>query len=74
MKAARRIVVVDEKDKSKAIADGPSPDGDTTLVLDTGEVQLAAGDTVVQRGANHAWSNRSEKPCTVAFSSHDGAW
>jgi hypothetical protein len=36
MKAARRIVVVDEKDKSKAIADGPSPDGDTTLVLDTG--------------------------------------
>ena len=25
-KAARRIVVVDENDKSKAISDGPSPD------------------------------------------------
>ena len=34
-------------------------EGEITLVLDTAEVQLAAGDTVVQRGTNHAWSNRS---------------
>ena len=34
-------------------------EGEVTLVLDTAEVQLAAGDTVVQRGTNHAWSNRS---------------
>jgi uncharacterized cupin superfamily protein len=47
-------------------------EGEITLVLDTGEVQLGAGDTVVQRGTNHAWSNRSGKPCTIAFSSHDG--
>jgi uncharacterized cupin superfamily protein len=47
-------------------------EGEITLVLDTEEVQLAAGDTVVQRGTNHAWSNRSGKPCTIAFSSHDG--
>ena len=46
-------------------------DGEITLVLDTAEVQLTAGDTVVQRGTNHAWSNRSSRPCTVAFSSHD---
>ena len=46
-------------------------EGEITLVLDTGEVQLKAGDTVVQRGTNHAWSNRSDAPCTVAFSSHD---
>lgn len=48
-------------------------DGEITLVLDTEEVHLRAGDTVVQRGTNHAWSNRSDRPCTVAFSSHDAA-
>jgi uncharacterized cupin superfamily protein len=46
-------------------------DGEITLVLDTQEVQLAAGDTVVQRGTNHAWSNRSSRPCSIAISSHD---
>src|SRR5262249_28215024 len=48
-------------------------DGEITLVLDTEEVHLAAGDTVVQRGTNHAWSNRSDRPCTIAVSSHDAA-
>jgi uncharacterized cupin superfamily protein len=47
--------------------------GEITLVLDTGEVHLKAGDTVIQRGTNHAWSNRSDKPCTIAISSHDAA-
>ena len=46
-------------------------EGRITLVLDTEEVHLAAGDTVVQRGTNHAWSNRSMQPCRIAFSSHD---
>jgi hypothetical protein len=49
-------------------------EGEITLVLDTQEVLLKAGDTVVQRGTNHAWSNRSDRPCVVAFSSHDGCW
>lgn len=49
-------------------------EGEITLVLDTGEVALGAGDTVVLRGANHAWSNRGSKPCVVAFSSHDGVF
>jgi uncharacterized cupin superfamily protein len=48
-------------------------DGEIALVLDKEEVHLKAGDTVVQRGTNHAWSNRSDRPCTVAFSSHDAA-
>lgn len=48
-------------------------EGEITLVLDTEEVQLKAGDTVVQRATNHAWSNRSGKPCVIAFSSHDAA-
>ena len=47
-------------------------EGEITLVLDTTEVHLKAGDTVVPRGTNHAWSNRSGRPCTMAFSSHDG--
>jgi len=46
-------------------------EGEITLVLDSEEVQLKAGDTVVQRGTNHAWSNRSDEPCIVAISSHD---
>jgi hypothetical protein len=46
-------------------------EGEITLILDTEEVRLNAGDTVVQRGTNHAWSNRSSRPCVIAFSSHD---
>jgi uncharacterized cupin superfamily protein len=49
-------------------------EGEITLVLDAGEVHLKVGDTVVQRGANHAWSNRSGRPCTVAISSHDATY
>ncbi len=48
-------------------------EGEITLVLDQQEVHLAAGDTVVQRGTNHAWSNRSGRTCVIAISSHDGA-
>lgn len=46
--------------------------GEVTLVLDTEEVHLSAGDTVVQLGASHAWSNRSDRPCELFISSHDG--
>ena len=46
-------------------------DGEIVLVLDRQEVHLRAGDTVVQRGTNHAWANRSDRLCTIAFSSHD---
>jgi uncharacterized cupin superfamily protein len=49
-------------------------EGEITLVLDTEEVHLGAGDTVVQRGTNHAWSNRSGRNCVVVFSSHDAAF
>ena len=49
-------------------------EGAITLVLDIQEIELKQGDTVVQRGTNHAWSNRSGKPCTIAFSSHDATY
>jgi hypothetical protein len=28
---------------------------------------MHAGDVLIQRGTNHAWSNRSKAPCLVAF-------
>ena len=49
-------------------------EGEITLVLDAGEVHLKAGDSVVQRGTRHAWSNRSDRPCTLAISSHDATY
>lgn len=49
-------------------------EGEVTLVLDRQEVHLKAGDTVVQRGTNHAWSNRSDRPCFIAISSHDARY
>jgi uncharacterized cupin superfamily protein len=48
-------------------------EGEVTLVLDLEEVHLSAGDTVVLRGSNHAWSNRSGKPCLITMSMHDAA-
>lgn len=41
--------------------------GEIWALMDEGETLLRAGDTLVQRGTNHAWSNRSNQPCLVAF-------
>jgi quercetin dioxygenase-like cupin family protein len=41
--------------------------GEIWALMDDGETLLQAGDTLVQRGTNHAWSNRSDRPCLVAF-------
>jgi mannose-6-phosphate isomerase-like protein (cupin superfamily) len=49
-------------------------EGEITLVLDTEEVHLKTGDTVIQRGSNHAWSNRSSAPCIIIFSNHDATY
>ena len=43
------------------------------LVLDEQEVTLSKNDIVIQRGTNHAWSNRSTRPAVIAISSHDAA-
>jgi quercetin dioxygenase-like cupin family protein len=45
-------------------------EGEIVLVLDTQEVTVRAGEFVIQRGTNHAWSNRSGKPAVVAIASH----
>ena len=41
--------------------------GEIHALMDEGEVLLETGDVLVQRGTNHAWSNRSDEPCYVAF-------
>ncbi|MGH6769897.1 MAG: hypothetical protein ACRECO_12855 [Xanthobacteraceae bacterium] len=45
-------------------------EGEVVLVLDTAEVALKAGDQAILRGANHAWSNRSDQPCVIMMSQH----
>jgi len=40
--------------------------GEVWLILDEDEVCLKTGDTCVQRGTLHAWSNRTEEPCLLA--------
>ena len=43
--------------------------GEVYMELDDGlEVKLKAGDTVVQNGTRHAWSNRSDEPCVMVVS------
>ena len=72
---------IGDVDASTVKADSPHPlmhrtesvdygvviEGELTLVLDQGEVQLKPGSVVVQRGTNHAWANRSGKPCRMLF-------
>ena len=41
--------------------------GEIYAMMDEGEVLLKAGDVLVQRGTNHAWSNRTNEPAVVAF-------
>ncbi len=36
-------------------------EGEIWLLLDEGETLLRQGDVCIQRGTNHAWSNRSER-------------
>ena len=42
-------------------------EGEIWLLLDEDECLLEAGDVIVQRGTAHSWSNRSGKPCRMAF-------
>jgi len=41
--------------------------GEIWAVMDEGETKMVAGDVMIQRGTNHAWANRSNSPCLVAF-------
>jgi quercetin dioxygenase-like cupin family protein len=47
-------------------------EGEIVLLLDDEDLYLKAGDVVIQRGTNHAWSNRSSKPCRMLYVLIDG--
>ena len=49
-------------------------EGEVWLVLDDEEVHLKRGDIVVQRGTNHAWSNRTEQMARMVFILLDGRY
>lgn len=42
-------------------------EGEIWAVLDERETLMRPGDVLIQRGTYHAWSNRSDKPCRMAF-------
>lgn len=47
--------------------------GEIYALVDTGEALLRAGDVLIQRGTNHAWSNRTAETVSVAFVLIDAA-
>lgn len=47
-------------------------EGEIDMLLDDSEVHMKAGDVLVQQATNHAWVNRSDKPCRIAFVLIDG--
>ena len=42
-------------------------EGEIWAVLDEGETLMRPGDVLIQRGTYHAWSNRSDRACRMAF-------
>ena len=41
--------------------------GEVYAIMESGEKLMKTGDVLIQRGTNHAWSNRSDAPCRIAF-------
>ena len=42
-------------------------EGEIWAVLDEDETLMRPGDVLIQRGTYHAWSNRSDRVCRMAF-------
>lgn len=60
--------------RTESVDYGVVIEGELTLVLDDSEVLLRPGSVVVQRGTNHAWANRSGRPCRMLFVLVDGRY
>ena len=87
-RVAEAFASIGDRAASTVRADSPHPlmhrtqtldfgiviEGELVLVLDTEERRLLPGDVVVQRGTNHAWANRSDRPCRIAFVLLDGVY
>jgi len=84
--AAEKFAEMGGKEASQSESGAPHPlmhrtqtldygiviEGELTLILDRSETTVRAGDIIIQRGTNHAWANRSDKNCRVAFVLIDG--
>lgn len=53
--------------RTRSVDYGIVLEGEIYLILDDSETLLRAGDIVVQRGTDHAWENRSQQVCRMAF-------
>lgn len=53
--------------KVDALCYGIVLEGEVNLILDDSETVLKPGDTVVDCGSAHAWSNKTDKICRMAF-------
>lgn len=42
-------------------------EGEIDMDMDDSSLTLKAGDTMVQRGTNHSWVNRSDRPAKIAI-------
>lgn len=60
--------------RTETVDYGTVIEGEIVLILDNSEVLLKPGSVVVQRGTNHAWSNRSGRMCRMLFVLLDGAY
>lgn len=58
--------------RTETVDYGIVTEGEVWLVLDDQDVHLSRGDVVVQRGTNHAWSNRTEQMARMVFILLDG--
>ena len=48
-------------------------EGEVWALMEIGETLMRPGDVLIQRGTNHAWSNRTDRPCRIAFVLIDAA-
>jgi uncharacterized cupin superfamily protein len=53
--------------RTKSIDYGIVLEGEIWMILDDSEVLLTPGTVVIQRGTDHAWENRSDTVCRMAF-------
>lgn len=58
--------------KTETIDYGIVLEGELTLIVDEDETTAKAGDIIIQRGTNHAWSNKSGQNCRIVFILIDG--
>ncbi len=47
--------------------------GEVIMGMEEGEITVRQGDCIVQRGTNHAWINKTDKPCLIAVILIDAA-